>query len=78
MVYRARVAGTFTSFATKCSTLKNGRFYHKEALEATGRTVATAKMEEMVKVQPQNGANQISNQNSQLCQDGMAAIQLQP
>ena len=78
MVYRARVAVTFTSYATKCLTVIDGQFRHKEASEAMDRMVAKAKMEKMVKMEPQNGLNQISIQNFQLCQNGLAVPQVQP
>ena len=42
------------------------------------RMVDTAKMEKMVKMEPQNGLNQISIQNFQLCQNGLAVPQVQP
>ena len=69
---------TCASYATKCLTVIDGLFRHKEASEAMDRMVDTAKMEKMVKMEPQNGLNQISIQNFQLCQNDLAVPQVQP
>jgi hypothetical protein len=66
---RARAVATFTSFATKCSTLNDGQYHLAEALEATGRTVDTAKTEKMAKMEPRNGAKKISLYIYHRCQN---------